>query len=228
MATSILLEEQLEIPLDLRSLADFRRWTFSETFPERSRIDYLAGRIEVDMSPEDFFCHGTLKTEVVRVLSQRIKRQGLGYLVADQTRVSSVEADLSVEPDVVFLSHETLAGGLVRLVPKVGGEPGRYVEVEGAPDLIVEIVSDRSVEKDTRRLPAAYFQAGVREFWLADARKPEVLLVIHTRGKDGFHAVGQDAQGYQASAVFGCGFRLEATCDAHAHRSFDLLESPSA
>lgn len=228
MATSILLEEQLEIPLDLRSLADFRRWALSETFPERSRIDYLAGRIEVDMSPEDFFCHGTLKTEMVRVLSQRIKRQGLGYLVVDQTRVSSVEADFSVEPDVVFLSHEALAQGRVRLVPKAGGEPGRYVEVEGAPDLIVEIVSDRSVQKDTRRLPTAYFQAGVQEFWLADARKPEVLLAIHTRGTDGFRTVEQDAEGYQASAVFGCRFRLEASCDAHGHRSFDLLDIPSA
>jgi Uma2 family endonuclease len=54
------------------------------------------------------------------------------------------------------------------LVPKAGAEPGRYIDVEGPPDLIVEIVSDTSVAKDTRRLPEAYFRAGVAEFWLAD------------------------------------------------------------
>jgi hypothetical protein len=32
-----------------------------------------------------------------------------------------------------------MRSGRVRLVPKAGDKPGRYVEVEGAPDLIVEI-----------------------------------------------------------------------------------------
>jgi Uma2 family endonuclease len=35
--------------------------------------------------------------------------------------------------------------------------------VEGGPDLVVEIVSDSSEEKDLDRLPRAYFSAGVRE-----------------------------------------------------------------
>jgi hypothetical protein len=69
MATTVLFEEQVEIPLNLRSLAAFRRWATSDEFPERGRIDYVAGRIEVDTSPEDFFCHGTLKTEIVEIVS---------------------------------------------------------------------------------------------------------------------------------------------------------------
>ncbi|OHB83603.1 MAG: hypothetical protein A2V98_16150 [Planctomycetes bacterium RBG_16_64_12] len=50
MATTVVFEERVEIPLNLRSLADFRRWATSDDFPERGRIDYVAGRIEVDMS----------------------------------------------------------------------------------------------------------------------------------------------------------------------------------
>ena len=85
MATAVIFEEQLEIPW-VQSLEDFRQWATSDEFPERVRIDYLAGRIEVDMSPEDFFCHGTPKTEIVSVLAPLVKRENLGYLVSDQMR----------------------------------------------------------------------------------------------------------------------------------------------
>jgi len=226
MATTVLFEEQVEIPLNLRSLADFRRWATSDQFSERGRIDYVAGRIEVDMSPEDFFCHGTLKTEIVAVLHRRVKEGNLGHLVTDSTRVSSVEADLSAEPDIVFVSHATLNAGRARLVPKAGNEPGRYVELEGAPDLIVEIVSDSSVTKDTHRLPAACAVAGVPEFWLADARKEPVVFRIHHLVEGAYCLADADAEGYLRSNVFDCRFRLDATRDARGHWKFSLLDRP--
>ena len=35
MATSVVFENQVEIPYNLQSLADFRRWALSDEFPER-------------------------------------------------------------------------------------------------------------------------------------------------------------------------------------------------
>jgi Uma2 family endonuclease len=224
MATTLVLEDQVEIPMDLRSLADFRRWAVSEEFPERGRIDYIAGRIEVDMSPEDLFCHGTLKGEVYAVLHHLVKRRSLGHLFVDSTRISSVDGDVSAEPDIVFISHEALATGRVRRIAKAGGEPGRYIELEGAADLVVEVVSDSSVTKDTRRLPGAYFTSGVREFWLADARREPLVFRIHARGDAAFEAVEPDAEAFQRSAVFGCRFRLEGRRDAQGDWAFDLHE----
>jgi Uma2 family endonuclease len=224
MTTTVLFEEQIEIPLGIRSLAGFRRWAVSDQFPEIGRIDFIAGRIEVDMSPEDLYCHGALKVELLRVLSQHVKSGQLGDLFSDRTRVSAPHADLSVEPDIVFISHETLGSGRVHLVPRSGGQPGRYVEVEGPPDLVVEIVSDRSVRKDTERLPVAYFQAGVREFWLADARSEPIVFRIHHRGPAGFQPVAPDADGFQPSAVFHAHFRLDARRDERGHWAFDLRE----
>ncbi len=225
MATTLVIEEQLEIPLNLNSLADFRRWATSDDFPERGRIDYLAGRIEVDMSPEDIFCHGTLKGEIYTTLHQLVKSRDLGYLFIDRTRVSSVEADLSAEPDIVLVCHATLAAGRVRLISKAGRKTDRYVELEGAPDLIVEIVSDSSVVKDTKRLPKKYFKAGVPEFWLADARREPLVFRIHERGRSGYRAVQPDSEGFQFSAAFACGFRLECRRDAQGHQTFDLRQS---
>jgi Uma2 family endonuclease len=224
MAVTVIFEEQVEIPLTIQCLADFRRWALSDDFPQRGRIDFVAGKVEVDMSPEDFFCHGTLKTEIVRVLGQRIKVARIGHLVCDRTRVSSIESDLSAEPDIVYLSDRTLAEDRARLIEKATGEPGRFVELEGAPDLIVEIVSDSSVTKDTQRLPKAYFKAGIGEFWLVDARGKEVQFTIHRPGETAYQPVQPDADGFQPSAVFNCGFRLDGSRSEKGHWTFDLLE----
>jgi Uma2 family endonuclease len=225
MATMIVFEERVEIPSDVQSLADFRRWTLSPEFPNSGRIDYIRGRIEVDMSPEELFVHGSVKVEIVGGLLPIVKKNRGSRLFSDRVRVSCPSADLSVEPDVVFVFRETIRSGLVRLVPKATGEPGRYVELEGAPDMVAEIVSDTSVTKDTRRLPQAYFQAGIREFWLVDARGESLRFEIHVRGKEAFEPVEPDPHGFQESVVFGCCFRLDRRLDEDGLWEFNLLSA---
>ena len=224
MATTIRLEEEIEIPLGLGSLEDFRRWARSDEFPQQGRIDYLDGCIEVDMSPEDLLTHGSLKAEIHAAVHQKVKRGRLGHVFVDRARVSCPEADLSAEPDVVFVSFASRSSGRVRLVPKAGGKPGRFIEIEGPPDLVVEVVSDRSVTKDTRTLPEAYAKAGVGEYWLADARGEELLFRIHRLTDSGYQPATPDAQGFQPSAVLGCSFRLDAERDPQGEWRFDLLE----
>ena len=221
MATSVALEEDFEIPF-VGSLNEFRAWAQSDDFPERGRVDYLAGRIEVDMTPEGYYSHGGLKVEVVRVLGDIVKAGDLGDLRSDRTRISTPEADLSVEPDLVFISFETFDRGRARLVSKVTAEADRYVEVEGSPDVVVEIVSDRSVRKDTVRLPAAYWRAGVAEYWLMDARGQELIFRIQRRGPAGYEPAPARAAGFQHSGVFQRWFRLTRRRDRRGNWTFDL------
>ncbi len=228
MATTLRIEDQVEIPMNLQGLADFRRWAQSEAFPDRGRIDYLAGSIEVDMSPEDLHRHGKLKTQLIGVLWQRIEQGDLGELYSDRTRVSCPEADLSVEPDIVLVTNQSLDTGRVRLVPRAGGGEDRYIELEGPPDLIVEIVSDASVRKDTERLPRLYYAAGVREFWLVDARRAELVFRIHERGASGYEPAGADADGFQHSMVLDRWYQLHRTRNAHGRIAFQLHERERA
>lgn len=223
MAGIVLLEDQITVPF-LASLAEFRRWVHSENFPERGRIDYIAGQIEIDMSPEELFSHGSLKTEVASVLHARVRKLESGRIFIDSTRITCPSADLSSEPDVVYLSHNTVASGRAILVPKATEEADRYIEIEGAPDLVVEIVSDSSVTKDTKRLPAAYFKAGVDELWLIDARRDPLVFKIHRRNKRSFVAVSPDEDGFQPSLVLGCQYRLDRQRDRHDWPLYELLE----
>jgi Uma2 family endonuclease len=228
MATTLRIEDQVEIPMDFHGLADFRRWAVSETFPERGRIDYLAGSIEVDMSPEDLHTHGILKTELSGVLWQRIKQDDLGELYSDRTRVSCPDADLSVEPDLVLVTNESLDSGRVRLVPRASGGEDRYIELEGPPDLIVEIVSDASVRKDTERLPEFYCRAGVREFWLVDARRAELVFRIHHHGPSAYQPAPTAPDGAQYSAVLNRWYQLHRTRNRHGRIAFELQEQDRA
>jgi Uma2 family endonuclease len=220
---SVIFADQLEIPFEVQDLAAFRRWALSDDFPERGRIDFIDGSIEVRMSPEDYLTHGLPKSEIARVLSSLVKQKKLGHILTDCTRISSPAADLSVEPDIVFISYTSLKSGLARLVPVASGEPGHYREVEGACDVAVEIVSSSSEVKDTKRLPVAYFKAGVREFWLVDARGKKLMFQIHRRGKSGFVPVKPDTRGYQVSSVFDQRFRLKRSTDEQGYPAFDLL-----
>ncbi len=225
MATSILIEDQLEIP-SIASLADFRCWALSDGFPDEGRIDYVGGHIEIDMSPEDLQTHGTPKVELVRVLANHMRRAELGELYTDRARVSYPEAELSVEPDIVFVSNDALDSGRVRMIPTSSRAADRYVELEGAPDLIVEIISDSSVRKDTARLLAAYWQAGVREYWLVDARTDDLLFRLHHHGQAEYEPAAIDGDRFQHSRVLGCAYRLERTRNRYGRLQYTLVEQP--
>ena len=217
---SVIFEEQLELPLDIRSYADFRKWAVSDEFPEVGRIDFVGGNIEVELSPEELYTHNAVKVQLIAVLANLAKVHGQGELFS-RVRLTSEPSNLSTEPDVVYFRYETLDSGVVKLVPK-DDRHDEFIAIEGAPDMIAEIVSDGSVSKDTLRLPEAYFEAGVREYWLIDARKEDLVFRIHGRGVSGFILQSEDAEGFQVSAVFGERFRLDRQRDRRGHWKYDL------
>jgi Uma2 family endonuclease len=230
MASSVVVLEEQEADIEIPyfdSLAQFRAWALTDELPQRVRVDYIDGRTEVDMSPEDLFFHSSVKVEIVAELRNILRAEPTGYLASDRTRVSCPEADLSVEPDVLYISAESLDSGRVRLVPKATGENDRYVEVEGPPAVVVEVVSDSSVGKDTERLPVSYWEAGVEEYWLVDARATDLLFHIHARGVTAFEPVRSDAEGFQRSRVFRRRFRLARQRDRHGRWVYDLQSRPA-
>jgi Uma2 family endonuclease len=222
MSTTIAFENQFELPLSRPSLDEFRRWALSAAYPARGRVDFVQGRIEIDMAAEELFTHGSPKVEITVVLGLRVKRQNLGHLFVADARVSNVEADLSAEPDIVFVSDDSIDGGRVRLISKAKGRDDRYTEVEGSPDMVAEIVSDSSVNKDTKHLHTAYHEARIPEYWLVDARRDELVFCIYRQGTSGYEAAIPVDEGYQFSEVFQCWFRLDRHRDRRGNWKYHL------
>lgn len=209
---------KIDVPPWVEDLKSFRRWVDGADFPENGRICYLKGDVWVDMSREQIFTHVAVKTEFTVTLGGLARTLRLGRYFGDGLLLTHVLADLSVKPDGTFISYETLASDRIRLVE--GADEG-YVEVEGSPDMVLEIISTSSLHKDNVVLREAYWEAGIPEYWLVDARRPEIRFDILRHTSRGYVAVRKQA-GWLRSQVFGKSFRLTRANDPQGNPEFTL------
>src|SRR5207248_1835863 len=157
--------------------------------------------------------------EISRVLGTLVKTDRLGRFFTDGALISNEEAKLTSQPDGLFVSRKTLEADDVRLV---GGEKAGCVEMEGTPDVVLEVVSDSSVRKDLVRLRDLYWRAGIREYWLVDARGGVLHFDILRRTARGYTATRKES-GWLKSTAFGKSFRLTEQADELGHPE-DTLE----
>lgn len=100
------------------------------------------------------------------LLAQADRRGGLATFSPLGVALSRT---IAFEPDVVYLSAERIARARKR-------------GIEGAPDIVVEVLSPGTASYDRRVKLALYFEAGVREVWLVDLEARTVA--VHTSPAD--------------------------------------------
>ncbi len=95
----------------------------------------------------------------------------------------------SREPDIFFVAKENQ--------PKLTQK-----RFEGAPDLIIEIISPGSVTEDRVRKFSQYEQAGVKEYWIIDPRPHQQQVDFYLLGADKqFHAAPLNEDGRYFSTI---------------------------
>jgi Putative restriction endonuclease len=208
----------ISVPGWVIDIDSFRRWSDAEDFPEEGRIWWLCGEVWVDMSKEQIFTHVGVKTEITAVTHWIAKTDKLGMVLADGLLLSNFAADICGNPDMTFLSNETLRSDRIRLIE---GVEGGYTELQGSPDMLLEVLSKGSVHKDEVVLRQAYWEAGVREYWLVDARKQPLRFDILNHTPRGF-AARRKKDGWIKSDVFGKSFRLSQSTNDLGHPEYSL------
>jgi Uma2 family endonuclease len=217
-ATVIFAGGQVSLPRGLTDIHAFRHWAESDDFPTEGRIWWLTGRVWIDMSGEQIFTHVLIKSQVTAVLVPLGEANDRGIYLTDGALLSNVDADISGKPDGMFISNKTLESDRIRLIE---GKESGFVEVEGSPDMVLEIVSDSSVQKDTVVLKKAYWEAGIPEYWLVDAREEPLRFDIFRHTARGYVAVRKQ-QGWVRSSVFGKTFRLVQRITQARHPAYKL------
>ena len=191
------------IPLEAHTLTGFRLWVLADDFPEKVRVTFLRGEVYLDMSKEEIRTHAAVKTAVAGPLYNLNEAADFGDLYINGVLVTNESAQVSNNPDMVAVFWDSLDRGRV----SYGARGARELEIIGSPDWILEIISDSSVTKDTQLLRQAYHQAGVREYWLIDARGADLVFqILHWR-KTGYVAASP-RKGWLRSRVFGRRFQL--------------------
>ena len=189
MTVELLTEAPLAPPA---GLGPYRREDY-DALPDQPRCELLYGRLYVTPSPTPW--HQMVASYLWRHLESLGEAAG-GF--AYGAPLDTVLADHSVvQPDVIYVSATRL---------DVLGK-----RIEGAPDLVVEVVSDSSERKDRRRLPPLYALAGVPELWQVDVRGPRgpyAELGIHHLGPAGYEQAPADAAAWCVSRFLGCRCRL--------------------
>lgn len=207
--STIIFEDRISVPDGIgQSLESFRQWACSDTRSDHVRASFLNGQTWVEQSMEELFRHNQLLTRILLTLGHRIP-PARGYLFHGRVYYTNVVAGLSTEPDLLFVSAESIRGGDVEFTRK---EDGRTWEVQGTADLTLEIVSKTSARKDLVLLRELYHRAGVREYWLIDSRKSPARFEILRWLPDSYESV-EAVEGWVRSDVLDCSFRLDESSD---------------
>lgn len=136
------------------------------------RYEILGGVLYVANAPS--VEHQFTVSEIHFALKLFVREQQLGQVFTAPLEVHLSEISRPVQPDVLFISAP-------RLPP-----PGAKT-FDGAPDLIVEVVSPSSIRLDRNVKFDAYEQAGVAEYWIVDTKTRSVEVHTLARGEYALH-----------------------------------------
>jgi Uma2 family endonuclease len=156
-------------------------------------VEWANGEIFHHMPPGPD--HQRISSILETLLRLYVKRLSLGEVFDAPFEVKLWPDGPSREPDALFISHERL--------PSLTSK-----RFEGAPDLVIEVISPTSVTIDRVDKYLEYERAGVREYWIIDPRPRQEQADFFVRGESGrLVSAPVDEDGVYASTVIP-GFRL--------------------
>ena len=171
-----------------------RRMSFEEYLDwdyEGIRAEWVDGEV-VLMSPVRLD-HQFIMQFLYELIIAHVRRYGLGKVLLPPTRMRLSTRPSGREPDLLFVSTKTAS----RL---------KVAVVDGPADLVVEIMSPESEERDRATKFVEYEAAGIPEYWLIDPLRHEVLFNL--LGEDGrYHPGVVSQEGVYCSQMLE-GFRL--------------------
>lgn len=83
--------------------------------------------------------------------------------------------------DVVLAEHSVVQPDVIYLAPGRRGLLGQ--RIEGAPDLLVEVVSPGTARRDRTEKLKLYAESGVSEYWIVDAEERQIEFLINREGR---------------------------------------------
>ena len=158
--------------------------------PEDKRYELLDGDLIALPSPEEFHQRVSilLGTKLVQFAVEN--RMGRVYHAPFDVVLSDMNV---VQPDLIFVSNERAD----IITP---------ANIQGAPDLVVEILSPSTAARDKTFKRSLYARHGITEYWMVDLTKKNITVL--RLGEREFEAVDTYGEGETLTSPTLQGFTL--------------------
>jgi len=163
-------------------------WTYEdyERLPDDGRrYEIIEGALYVTAAPN--FDHQYTVMRIAVHLDRFVTEHRLGIVLVAPFEVYLSGTAPVVQPDVLFAASER--------APRAGA-----AGFTGAPDLIVQVLSQSTARTDRLVKFSAYERAGVREYWLVDPRLRSVEVYSLSEA-DTYEMIGQHTSGEMVTSV---------------------------
>lgn len=157
------------------------RWTFEDwrQLPDDGyRYEVIDGVLY--MTPPPQILHQIVSLHLIQKLADFIEQHDLGQILFAPVGVHLPNQPVPFQPDILFVRQDRL--------DIIGKE-----YIEGAPDLVIEILSPGNWLYDRREKKQVYQIGGVAEYWIVDPRTRTVEVYQLEKGT--FLLIGQYGAG---------------------------------
>ena len=151
-------------------MVKIKEWTYEEfmSLPEGDPYRYELIDGDLCMTPAPNTRHQEISMNLSEIIRHFLRTNPLGKVfAAPYDVVFSQEPPQVVEPDLVFVSKDRLS-----LITEKN--------LQGAPDLLVEILSEGTSRRDRREKHSLYERFGVPEYWIVDPDQNTVQVFRRT------------------------------------------------
>ncbi|MEW6238351.1 MAG: Uma2 family endonuclease [Candidatus Omnitrophota bacterium] len=129
-------------------------------FSEDKRYEIIEGEVYMVQSPLTY--HQRVSGNIFRVIAEYVEDRHLGVTFSAPLDVVLSDIDV-VQPDILFVSNEN--AGIIT-----------DKNIQGAPDMVIEILSPSSDYKDKVLKSKLYAKFGVKEYWLVDPGAKQIQV----------------------------------------------------
>jgi Uma2 family endonuclease len=158
------------------------------------RYEIIEGELYVSPSPSTG--HQIAVSSLQAEMHHHARRHKLGTVLTSPIGVLLPGRRTTVQPDVLFIGRER-------------SEIIKDDVIDGAPDLVVEVLSPSNWIYDRSHKQAAYQRAGVREYWIVDYRTQTIDVLVLDEGEyvqrghyaEGDVAISEVLSGFSVSVV---------------------------
>jgi Uma2 family endonuclease len=153
-------ERAMETTTQTFTYADYQK------LPESEPCQLIGG--ELIMSPAPTLYHQQIIGNIFSALREYVIQKKLGKIFFSPVDVY-LDNENIFQPDIVFISTERSS---------ILDEQ----KINGAPDVVIEILSPSTAYYDLKKKKEIYEKYGVKEYWIVDPMEKTIDLLVHENG----------------------------------------------